>query len=254
MKRRSTGRSLASLVLSVLVHAIMAAFLLFVPEQVQKRFETVKLDVARKEQIPEVPQEEKPVEPEPEKVKPKAKPKPKEVEPEPPPEEEPKEQAKEAPPVFDLGDNTFATGDGQPGSWTLNRSEGNTKIAGFSKKNESLRGTQPVRPEGGGGDGLAPVPLKDLSQRPKPKKGDIALPPYPMEARREGIEGAVVLQVFIDRQGRVRRARIIKDPGGGLGAVALSSMLKEEWTPPLDKKGRPVDTVIIYSYRFVLDG
>jgi hypothetical protein len=45
----------------------------------------------------------------------------------------------------------------------------------------------------------------------------------------------------------------VKDPGGGLGKVARAAMLKELWTPPLDKNGKPVATVIIYSYRFVLD-
>ena len=96
--------------------------------------------------------------------------------------------------------------------------------------------------------------LKDLSKRPQPKSGQIDSPPYPAEARREGIEGTVVLKVHIKKNGLVSRVRIIKDPGGGLGEIARAAMLKELWTPPLDRTGNPVSTVIIYSYRFVLDG
>jgi hypothetical protein len=31
-------------------------------------------------------------------------------------------------------------------------------------------------------------------------------------------------------------------------------MLRERWRPALDRNGSPVDTVITYSYRFVLEG
>ncbi|MDD5308044.1 MAG: hypothetical protein PHU25_12045 [Deltaproteobacteria bacterium] len=30
--------------------------------------------------------------------------------------------------------------------------------------------------------------------------------------------------------------------------------IKERWLPGLDRTGRPVDTVITYAFRFVLDG
>jgi len=64
----------------------------------------------------------------------------------------------------------------------------------------------------------------------------------------------VLLQVYIDEQGHVTRVRVVKDPGGGLGAVARQAMLQERWTPARDKRGRPVATIIPYRYRFVLDG
>jgi TonB family protein len=197
-------------------------------------------------------------EPEPQAPAPKPKaPKQEEPEPEPPPEPPPDENKPEAPPVFDLSNDTFATQGGQGSSWALNRSEGNTKFAPVAGKNQgSVRGTAPDR--GGAGknakQGRKTVALKDLSRRPEPKNGRIELPAYPLDLRRDGIEGPVVLQVFIDPNGRVSQARIVKEPGGGLGKIAQASMLKELWTPPLDKEGNPVATVIIYTYRFVLDG
>ena len=63
-----------------------------------------------------------------------------------------------------------------------------------------------------------PIPHSQLSERPSPRFGPLEAPPYPFEARKAKIEGAVLLQVFIDHKGLVRKVRIIKNPGGGLGA------------------------------------
>jgi periplasmic protein TonB len=271
-RRSAAGRDTISLVISTVIHVGFVAALVVIPSQVRNSYETVNLTVSqskiKQEAEPEIePESEIEPEPEPEKTSPKPAPKPKTKEPkspEPPPEAPPEEapppeDAKEAPPVFDLGDNTFATGKGQGASWSLERSEGNTKFAGVAKKDQpSVRDTKvkpaPKGKTGGTGDGYKPVPLKNLSRRPKPRDGPPPPPTYPSEARREGIEGPVVLQVFIDKKGKVRRLRVIKSPSNLLAESAKSAMLKVRWTPPLDKSGTPVDTVIIYSYRFVLDG
>lgn len=268
MRRRSAGRGSLALVLSVGFHVLFGVGLLLLPEQIRKQYDIVDLSVERKqpEQKPEEepePEVEPEEEPEPEPTKPKLKPQPKQPEPEPPPapvpdEEEAPEDAEEAPPVFDLGDNTFAAGEGQGAGWSLAKSEGNTKFAAVAGKNQKpVRGTKPkTDPEGkpGGTGGYKPVPAKNLSQRPKPKGGSIKIPSYPTEARREGIEGRVLLQVFIDKNGRVYKVRVLKDPGGGLGRVARESMFKERWSPARDKSGNPVDTIITYTYTFVLEG
>ncbi len=274
MRRYSKRRDVVSFIVSAGLHVVLVLSLALIPKESRQSYETVDIDVTSKPKRaiePEPEEEETPEpepEPEPEPKKPKPRiarrpePKPEVVEPPPlaPPEEEKvPEKAEEAPPVFDLGDNTFATGEGQGASWSMRRSEGNTKFAALAKKEQpSVRGTRPKGDKkgkpGGTGTVYAPVPVRDLSQRPRPKNGSIAVPPYPSEARREGIEGKVVLQVFIDKKGTVRKARIMQDPGGGLGRVAQSWIKKQKWTTPLDKRGKPVDTVITYQFHFVLDG
>jgi TonB family protein len=261
----STSRDMVSFAISAILHVSFVIAIALIPQKIRKSREVVDLTVSTVKPAPEVVEEpevipESESEPEPKK-KPKKKRKPivENTEPPPlaPPPEEKKlpEDAPEAPPVFDLGDNTFAKGKGQQSGWSLQRSEGNTKFAGLAKDDQpSVRNTKPTGDKDGVPGGTGPVSLKNLSRRPRPRSGGISLPPYPLEARREGIEGAVVLQVFINRQGNVYKTRVIKDPGGGLGEVARAAMLKEKWTPPLDKQGKPVSTVIVYSYRFVLDG
>ncbi len=248
--------------ISLAVHVALGLALALLPERVGKTWDVVDLTVERRRPEPEPePLPEPEPEPEPEPDKPRPKPKVREAEPEPPPppepppaEPEPPPEAEEAPPVFDLGDNTFAVGEGA--GWALNPSEGNTKFGKVADPGQKVRGTKIApRPEGKpGGSGFRPVPAKDLSSLPVPPRDGIRIPPYPDEAKREGIEGVVLLQVFIGKDGKVTRVRIVKDPGGGLGEVARQAMLRETWTPAKDKKGKAVDTVIPYKYRFVLDG
>jgi protein TonB len=253
MALRTTSRASLALFISGGVHVALIAFLLLIPTRHFQKWDIVDMAIAESRKPPPPPPPPPPtkeVEPEAPKAKAKAK---AEDPPPPPPEEKPPE-AKKAPPVFDLGDNTFAQ-DGSGASWALGRSEGNTKfgaVAGQGQK--SARGTAPDRPSGTGSGGFKPVAAKDLSRRPEPRDGDIRVPPYPNDAKREGIEGRVILQVFIGRDGAVKNVRIIKDPGGGLGPVAKAAMLEERWRPALDKAGNAVDTVITYAYLFVLDG
>ncbi|MDR2344063.1 MAG: energy transducer TonB [Spirochaetaceae bacterium] len=48
---------------------------------------------------------------------------------------------------------------------------------------------------------------------------------YPPIALRSGLEGIVYIELYIDREGRVRRIEIIKEnpPGRGFGAAAVKA-------------------------------
>jgi len=253
MPLRSESRHSLALVISCGVHALLIAFLLLIPAKRFAQWDIVDMSLAHKEKAPPPPPpvDEPPAKVEPEQIK--VKPKAKAEEPPPPPPEEEPPKPETAPPVFDLGDNTFAK-DGTGASWALGRSEGNTKFGAIAKPGQkAVRDTSPSLPSGTG-SGFKPVPAKDLSRRPEPRDGEIRVPAYPLDAKREGIEGRVILQVFIGKDGAVRNVRVIKDPGGGLGTVAKAAMLGERWRPALDKGGKAVDTVITYAYLFVLDG
>jgi protein TonB len=255
----SKWRGSLGIVLSVGIHLALAVILIALPKDKKVHYDTVDLTVTHIRKAPPPPppllEPEKPVV---EEEKPVVKKKPKAEEPPPPPEEKPKEQEKAAPPVFDLGDNTFAL-NGQGAGWAMNRSEGNTRFGGVAKKNQpSARGTQPKFAEkkasgNGNNSEYAPVPLADLTRRPEPVGGTVSAP-YPAEAKKAGIEGPVVLRVLIDKTGRVRKTQVIKSPSDVLADAARLAMADQMWTPPLDKDGKPVDTVIVWTFRFVLDG
>ncbi len=265
MDVKNTGRSGAAVTLSVVVHLSVAFVLMALPAHLKQARETVDMELVEKkreaEPEPELPPlPEQPVKQIAKKLLQKKTEPPPEPEPppetEPPPEPEPPPDVPEAPPVFDLGDNTFAQNGGQGASWHLARSEGNTKFGAMAKPGDKgVRNTTPVREEPTSvADTFKPVPQKDWSRRPEISGAPLdtsAL--YTYEARRAGIEGKLRMQLFIGRDGTVRRARVIDDPGYGLAAKAVEAALKMKWQPALDKDGKAVDTVIVYTITYILD-
>jgi len=67
-------------------------------------------------------------------------------------------------------------------------------------------------------------------------------PPYPEAAKRAGLEGKVMLLLHIDAAGRVVAARVVADPGGGLGEAARAYALRFRFRPAL-LEGEPTEVV-----------
>jgi protein TonB len=88
-----------------------------------------------------------------------------------------------------------------------------------------------------GGTGTGPV--MDYDAAPRPIK--MTKPVYPQEAFIKKIEGTVLLEILIDSQGRVVRARVIQSVPL-LDAAALQCVY--QWVfQPAYKNGRPVPTI-----------
>jgi len=88
-----------------------------------------------------------------------------------------------------------------------------------------------------GGTGTGPV--MDYDSPPRPLK--ITRPQYPQEAFVKKIEGTVVVEILIDSQGRVVRARVIQSVPL-LDAAALQTVYQWVFQPAV-KHGRPVPTI-----------
>jgi protein TonB len=76
--------------------------------------------------------------------------------------------------------------------------------------------------------------------------------PYPKEAKENNIEGAVVLDLIIDQNGKVRWAKLVSGPGYGLNEVALDSIYKFKFKPARIE-AQNVAVKIRYAIRFVLE-
>jgi len=97
-----------------------------------------------------------------------------------------------------------------------------------------------------------PIPTDEylISKMPK-LKNEVTIP-YPTLARKNNIEGLVLLEILIDETGKVRSAQLIDGPGYGLNEAALEAIYRFEFSPALvDQK--PVAVKIRYGYRFVLN-
>lgn len=97
------------------------------------------------------------------------------------------------------------------------------------------------------------VPPTQVTVLPKPV-GECAPPPseYPDEARRIGFEGVVVLVVSIDETGKVTEARVLQDPGHGLGPAAAAAYKRYCRFEPARRGGEAVATSIRVPFRFEL--
>jgi periplasmic protein TonB len=62
----------------------------------------------------------------------------------------------------------------------------------------------------------------------------------------------LVLLLQVDAEGRVAAARVVSDPGAGLGAAARATALRVRLSPAL-LDGEPVATELRFTYTFVLE-
>ncbi len=79
---------------------------------------------------------------------------------------------------------------------------------------------------------------------------------YPAIARENNIEGTVVIRFVVDKEGKVGKAEIVREIGGGCGEEALRVVLKmnelpERWSPG-KQRGRPVNVYFTLPVKFVL--
>jgi protein TonB len=95
-----------------------------------------------------------------------------------------------------------------------------------------------------GGTGTGPV--MDYDQPPRPIK--LTKPVYPTEAFVKKIEGTPVVEILIDTEGRVIRARIIQSVPM-LDAAAIETVKQWRFMPAI-KGGRPVPTIATAPVRF----
>jgi len=80
---------------------------------------------------------------------------------------------------------------------------------------------------------------------------DGAAPEYSSEARREGIEGVVVLALKIDASGHVEEARVVRGLGHGLDEPALQAARETRWAPAT-LAGTAVSSTRRFTVRFTL--
>lgn len=103
---------------------------------------------------------------------------------------------------------------------------------------------------GGSGGGDNPTAWGEVTRLPKVLHEIKAT--YPLEAKKAGVAGPVVLDILIDSTGKVRDVQLISGPGFGLNESAMEALKKFEFRPAL-KGDASVAVKIRYTYRFKLD-
>lgn len=97
------------------------------------------------------------------------------------------------------------------------------------------------------------VPQHKISVIPEiPTKAILSKIEYPKMAMKQGIEGVVYLELFIDENGNIRRVNVLKDPGYGFADAAIEALEGVVCKPAL-VNDKPVAVRFRYPVRFVLN-
>ncbi len=96
------------------------------------------------------------------------------------------------------------------------------------------------------------VPQHKISVVPEiPTKSILSKIEYPKMAMKQGIEGVVYLELFIDEAGNIRHVNVLKDPGYGFAEAAIAALDGITCKPALMNE-KPVAVRFRYPIRFVL--
>lgn len=80
------------------------------------------------------------------------------------------------------------------------------------------------------------------------------VPEYPDMARQAGVEGRVILQVFISPEGVPVEAIVTESSGlGTMDSAAMASVMESSWSPARRDDGVPVGVWTSVVYNFVLE-
>ncbi len=94
---------------------------------------------------------------------------------------------------------------------------------------------------------MPPSQVSELPQLLDEVKAD-----YPAQARKDGIEGDVVLMVTVDDQGKVAKVKKVSGVGHGLDEAAIEA-LRHFRFKPARYNGQPVATEFRYTYSWEID-
>lgn len=97
-----------------------------------------------------------------------------------------------------------------------------------------------------------PIPADEFLVSEMPRLEAEVRIPYPPQAREKRVQGAVVMDILIDSEGKVRQATLVSGPGAGLNEAALEAV-KSFRFKPARIQAQSVAVKIRYSYRFVLE-
>ena len=97
-----------------------------------------------------------------------------------------------------------------------------------------------------------PIPVEEYLISAPPQLLESFKPQYPSAARERNIEGAVRVEILIDREGRVRTSRVIEGLGFGTEEAALEAASKLRFKPA-EVEGNAVAVKIQFVINFELE-
>jgi protein TonB len=101
-----------------------------------------------------------------------------------------------------------------------------------------------------GGTGTAPVPVSAVAHPPQVVRR--VQPTYPAEARRREIQGLVVIEAVLDRNGHIEPAVKVLQSVPPLDDEAVAAVRQWRFRPARNAAGEPLRVILEIPIRFVL--
>lgn len=97
-----------------------------------------------------------------------------------------------------------------------------------------------------------PIPADEFLISLMPRVIEEVRPSYPVEAKKRGIQGKVIFEILIDKDGKVRDVVLLKSLEDSLDIAAREAMLKFKFSPA-QMDDEKVAVKIKYAINFVLE-
>ena len=97
-----------------------------------------------------------------------------------------------------------------------------------------------------------PIPAQEFLITAMPKILEEIRPDYPIDAKKEGVQGSVILEILIDAKGTVRSAKVVKSLDPRLDQAAINAIQKFKFRPAM-MEDSAVAVKIKYAINFVLE-
>lgn len=109
------------------------------------------------------------------------------------------------------------------------------------------------KPDSTGTGGPRPVSIASIKTKAKPLNPNLdAGKLYPDAAKRAEVEGKLKVKLVVDEKGRVVSRSLVTKLGHGLDELALKLAKKLRFEPARDTNDRPVRSVVVWTFTFVL--
>jgi protein TonB len=119
-------------------------------------------------------------------------------------------------------------------------------LSGGAQITQDIKIEEPVKDEEPG--------MNDFTAVEKlPEMVRAVTPEYPEIAKRAGITGKVFVKVLVDKEGRPKKAVVIKSDSELFNQSAIDAAMRSAFTPALQNQ-HPIAVWIVLPYRFTLEG
>jgi TonB family protein len=97
-----------------------------------------------------------------------------------------------------------------------------------------------------------PVPFDQQSGITQPVKVKHVNPVYPKSAKEDGVQGLVILQAALDKQGYPQNVRVLHSPDPRLSEAAIDTARQWRWEPARTPDGEPIAVYFTVTFNFRL--